>query len=98
MVVLECIPSELAKLITERLEIPTIGIGAGNGCDGQVLVYHDMLGMFSDFTPKFAKKFADAGEVMKSGFREYISEVKSGEFPAEEHSFKIDHEIIEKLK
>jgi 3-methyl-2-oxobutanoate hydroxymethyltransferase len=98
MIVLECIPSELAALITEKLSIPTIGIGAGNGCDGQVLVYQDMLGMFPDMTPKFAKKFTDVGELMKSGFRAYADEVQSGEFPAQEHTFKIDAEIINRLK
>ena len=98
MVVLECIPSELAEVITKKLTIPTIGIGAGAGCDGQVLVYQDMLGMFSDFTPKFAKKFADVGSLMKSGFKEYIDETKSGAFPAVEHTFKIDSEVIAKVK
>ena len=98
MVVLECIPSELAEVITKKLTIPTIGIGAGAGCDGQVLVYQDMLGMFSDFTPKFAKKFADVGSLMKSGFKEYIDETKSGAFPAVEHTFKIDSEVIAEVK
>ena len=98
MVVLECIPAELAEIITKKLTIPTIGIGAGAGCDGQVLVYQDMLGMFSDFTPKFAKKFADVGSLMKSGFKEYIDETKSGAFPAVEHTFKIDSEVIAEVK
>lgn len=98
MVVLECIPAELAEVITKKLTIPTIGIGAGAGCDGQVLVYQDMLGMFSDFTPKFAKKFADVGSLMKSGFKEYIDETKSGAFPAVEHTFKIDSEVIAEVK
>lgn len=98
MVVLECIPAELAEVITKKLTIPTIGIGAGAGCDGQVLVYQDMLGMFSGFTPKFAKKFADVGSLMKSGFKEYINEIKSGAFPAVEHTFKIDSEVIAEVK
>lgn len=98
MVVLECVPAELAEVITKKLTIPTIGIGAGAGCDGQVLVYQDMLGMFSDFTPKFAKKFADVGSLMKSGFKEYIDETKSGAFPSVEHSFKIDSEVIAEVK
>ena len=96
-VVLECIPAKLATLITEKLAIPTIGIGAGNGCDGQVLVYQDMLGMFSDYIPKFAKKFADAGTVMKSAFADYIKEVSEGTYPAEEHTFKIDDDVLGKL-
>lgn len=96
-VVLEGIPRKLADLVTERLTIPTIGIGAGNGCDGQVLVYQDMLGMFSDFTPKFVKRYANTGEVMKDAFQQYIEEIQSGAFPAEEHEYKIDDDVIEKL-
>lgn len=96
-VVLEGIPRKLADLITERLSIPTIGIGAGNGCDGQVLVYQDLLGMFSDFTPKFVKRYAEVGEVMKEAFGKYIQEVQSGAFPGSEHEYKIDDDIIEKL-
>ena len=96
-VVLECVPAKLAEYITSKLSIPTIGIGAGVGCDGQILVYQDMLGMFSDFTPKFVKKYTDLGAEMKEAFTKYIEEVRDGVFPAEEHSFKIDDEIIEKL-
>lgn len=96
-VVLECIPEKLATLITENLQIPTIGIGAGAGCDGQVLVYQDMLGLYSDFVPKFVKQFRTLGEEMKGGFRDYVKEVKEGTFPAKEHTFKIDESIIEKL-
>lgn len=96
-VVLECIPAKLATLITNKLDIPTIGIGAGNGCDGQILVYQDMLGMFSDYVPKFAKKFADVGAVMKSAFADYIKEVSEGTYPSEEHTFKIDDDVLEKL-
>lgn len=96
-IVLECIPAKLAKLITESVSIPTIGIGAGADCDGQVLVYQDMLALFSDFKPKFVKHFANAGEVMKRGFMDYIKEVKEGTFPAAEHTFKIADDIINKL-
>lgn len=96
-IVLECIPSALAKKITEILEIPTIGIGAGPDCDGQVLVYQDMLGLYSDFTPKFVKKFANVGEVMRDGIKSYIKSVENGSFPEEKHCFKIDNDIIEKL-
>lgn len=96
-VVLECIPAKLATLITQKLSIPTIGIGAGNGCDGQVLVYQDMLGMFSDYIPKFAKKFADVGAVMKKAFEDYKKEVSDGTYPSEEHTFKIDDEVLGKL-
>lgn len=96
-VVLECVPAKLAELITKTVNIPTIGIGAGAGCDGQVLVYQDMLALFSDFKPKFVKHFVDVGSVMREGFKAYIEEVKAGTFPAEEHTFKIDDQIIEKL-
>ena len=97
-VVLECVPSKLADIISKSLLIPTIGIGAGNGCDGQVLVYTDMLGMTTGHTPKFAKIFADAGQAMKDGIAAYIEQTNSGAFPSEEHTFSIDDEIIEKLK
>lgn len=96
-VVLECVPAKLARLISEKISIPTIGIGAGAGCDGQVLVYQDMLALFSDFKPKFVKHFADVGSAMKQGFAGYIREVKDGAFPAEEHTFKISDEVIDKL-
>mgnify|MGYP002761593314 CR=1 FL=1 len=96
-VVLECVPAKLAAIISEKLSIPTIGIGAGVNCDGQILVYQDMLGVFSDFTPKFVKKYENLGEKMNIAFRKYIEEVKDGVFPAEEHSFKISDEVIEKL-
>lgn len=96
-VVLECVPAKLAKKISETISIPTIGIGAGAGCDGQILVYQDMLALFSDFKPKFVKHFANAGEVMKQGFAGYIKEVKEGTFPAEEHTFKISDDVLDKL-
>ena len=96
-VVLECVPEKLATLVTKKLSIPTIGIGAGNGCDGQVLVYADMLGMFSDFTPKFVKRFAEVGTQMKAGFAAYIDAVKAGTYPTEEHTYAIADEVIEKL-
>lgn len=96
-VVLECVPDRLAALISEKLDIPTIGIGAGAGCDGQILVYQDMLGMFSDFVPKFVKKFANVGEVMKKAFTDYDAEVKAGSFPAKEHCFTMDDETLERL-
>lgn len=97
-VTLECIPSELARVITESISIPTIGIGAGNFCDGQILVYQDMLGMFSDFTPKFVKRYADIGVQMKEAFKKYIEEINMGEFPEPVHSFSISEEVINKLK
>ena len=96
-VVLECVPAALASFISSSLSIPTIGIGAGAGCDGQVLVYQDMLKIFSDFTPKFVKCFADVGQSIRNAFSAYISEVKSGTFPSAEHCFDISEEIITKL-
>ena len=97
MVVLECVPEKLARIISETISIPTIGIGAGAGCDGQVLVYQDMLNLYGGFKPKFVKHFANLGELMKEAFMDYSREVKEGTFPTEEHTFAISDEIIEKL-
>lgn len=96
-VVLECVPAKLAELISQSISIPTIGIGAGAGCDGQILVYQDMLGLFSDFTPKFVKKYASVGEMMTQAFRDYIADVQEGSFPAPEHTFAISEDVIKKL-
>ena len=87
-VVLEGMPLDLAREITERLSIPTIGIGAGIHCDGQVLVIHDMLGLFENFTPKFVKRYADVKAVVTGAVKEFIGEVKEQKFPADEHSFR----------
>lgn len=81
--VLECIPHKLAEKVTNELSIPTIGIGAGPACDGQVLVLHDMLGMFDDYVPSFVKRFAEVGTAVTDGVKKYIDEVKGGEFPPE---------------
>src|SRR3712207_4340991 len=96
-VVLECVPAALSKKITELLSIPTIGIGAGANCDGQVLVYHDMLGLYGDFSAKFMKRYANIGEKVVEGIQKYIEEVKEGVFPEEKHCFSIDQEIINQL-
>ena len=96
-VVLECIPAKLASIITKKLTIPTIGIGAGAGCDGQILVYQDMLGMFSDYVPKFVKRFADVGSVMKEAFQAYGDEVRAGSYTAQEHTFQISDDVLDKL-
>ena len=96
-VVLECVPQALAEKITKSINIPTIGIGAGAGCDGQVLVYQDMLGMYSDMVPKFAKQYAKVGTQMKEAFAAYRKEVADGTFPAPEHTFKMDETILDKL-
>ena len=97
MLVMECVPAKLAEIITNTISIPTIGIGAGAGCDGQVLVNQDMLGMFHDFTPKFVKQFANVGEIMMQAFKDYSAEVKAGTFPAQEHTYAISDEVIDKL-
>ncbi|MGL5085435.1 MAG: 3-methyl-2-oxobutanoate hydroxymethyltransferase [Clostridium sp.] len=96
-VVLECVPAKLADIITRELTIPTIGIGASANCNGQILVYQDMLGMFSDFTPKFVKKYVNLGDMMNIAFNKYIDEVRDGVFPEEKHTFKISDEVLEKL-
>ncbi|MEY8562088.1 3-methyl-2-oxobutanoate hydroxymethyltransferase [Eggerthellaceae bacterium 3-80] len=96
-IVLECIPAAIAEKISSALRIPTIGIGSGAGCDGQVLVYQDMLGLYGNFTPKFVKQFACAGQVMKEGFSAYIEEVSARTFPAQEHTFSASDDVLDKL-
>lgn len=96
-VVLEGVPAKLAEMVTRELSIPTIGIGAGPGCDGQVLVYQDMLGMFNDFTPKFVKKYASVGDLMMTAFKQYMQEVQNGSFPESVHCFTMEDDILDKL-
>jgi 3-methyl-2-oxobutanoate hydroxymethyltransferase len=96
-IVLECIPDGVARLISERLGIPTIGIGAGKDCDGQVLVIQDLMGMFRDMRPKFVKQYADGGDITVAAVKSYIEELRSGDFPAPEHTFSIDPAVLEKL-
>lgn len=96
-IVIEGVPAAIGKLATEAVKIPTIGIGAGPDCDGQVLVYQDVLGMFTDFTPKFVKRYADIGSIMKEAFADYIKEVKEQSFPEEKHCYTIKEDVIEKL-
>ncbi len=96
-IVLECVPNKLAKIVTEAVNIPTIGIGAGSECDGQVLVINDMLGMFSDFVPKFVKQYARLNGNINEAVQSYITEVKETKFPADEHNFSIDADILDKL-
>jgi len=97
-VLLEAVPAPIARKVTERLKVPTIGIGAGVHCDGQVLVVHDMLGLFDRFTPKFAKRYVNLSELILKAFDSYRDEVWKGTFPAEEHSFHIDEKELSKLK
>lgn len=96
-VVLEAIPAELAERVSAELTIPTIGIGAGAGCDGQVLVNQDMLGMFHDFTPKFVRRFAEVGDIMLDAYRAYDAAVKDGTFPAAEHTYAAPAGVLENL-
>ncbi|NFO15544.1 3-methyl-2-oxobutanoate hydroxymethyltransferase [Clostridium botulinum] len=96
-IVLECVPKKVAEIITKEISIPTIGIGAGNECDGQILVYQDMLGMFDDFIPKFVKQYANLGAQMREAIQIYIGEVGEGSFPQDKHSFKIDEKELQKL-
>ncbi len=97
-IVLECVPAKLAEIITKALHIVTIGIGSGSGCDGQILVYQDMLGMYSDVSPKFVKRFAEVGQLMTQAFHDYCSEVQDREFPALEHAYGIDESIYADLQ
>jgi len=96
-VVLECMPWQLAKMITERVEVPTIGIGAGPHCDGQVLVIHDLLGLSGEFAPKFVKKYAQLESVVMKALASFKDEVKTGKFPSFEHSYEMKEEELKKL-
>ena len=96
-IVLETVPTPLSALITQKISIPTIGIGAGIGCDGQVQVINDILGSFTDFVPKHAKQYAKIADIMSSAIAEYFSEVKSGEFPTDQQSFSMDESLLAKL-
>jgi 3-methyl-2-oxobutanoate hydroxymethyltransferase len=96
-VVVECVPSQIAKLITQNLEIPTLGIGAGPYCDAQVLVTQDMIGMFSKFVPKFVKQYAQVGDTIVNAINEFATEVEEGKFPSEQHCFTIKDDVLQKL-
>ena len=96
-IVLEAIPAEITRRITESVGVPTIGIGAGIACDGQVLVYQDMIGLFDRFVPKFVKQYSRVGEIMLDSFKQFREEVEKEIFPGEEHSFKIEETELEKI-
>lgn len=96
-IVLEMVPTLLAKRITEEVSVPTIGIGAGHFCDGQVLVVNDLLGIYGGFTPKFAKKYANLQPLIMEAFQQYKKEVEEGAFPGEEHGFGISDEVLERI-
>jgi len=97
-IVLECVPDKIAEIITQKLRIPTIGIGAGVDCDGQVLVSHDMLGLFQRYTPKFVKKYVNLSVLIAQAIQDYKKEVEGKSFPDKEHSFSIKEEELKKLK
>jgi 3-methyl-2-oxobutanoate hydroxymethyltransferase len=97
-VILEAIPAPISKRITERLKIPTIGIGAGIHCDGQVMVVHDMLGLFDRFTPKFVKRYVNLSELILKAFDSYKDDIQKGAFPTDQHSFHIDEKELSKVK
>ena len=96
-VVLECVPAPLSRLITQQLDIPTIGIGAGPDCDGQVQVFHDMLGLFDDFVPQHARQYANLADTIGAAFRQYAADVRSGVFPAEAESFSMNESLLSDL-
>jgi len=96
-IVLECVPEEVGALITDAVSIPTIGIGAGSKCDGQILVIQDILGMYTDIIPKFVKQYRQMGNEIRNGVIEYIEDVEGGLFPEEKHTFKIDKDEIEEI-
>ncbi|HEX5478134.1 MAG TPA: 3-methyl-2-oxobutanoate hydroxymethyltransferase [Dehalococcoidia bacterium] len=97
-IVLETIPAPLAGLLTQRLSVPTIGIGAGAGCDGQVQVFHDLLGMFDGFTPKHARRYAEVGEAIREAVKAYARDVRRGDFPTEKESFRMDPAALAELQ
>ena len=97
MLEFEAVPAKIASVISQQLEIPTIGIGAGVGTDGQILLCHDLLGVFSDFKPKFTKRYANLTEVAVAGIKEYIADVKGGTFPDDQHSYSVDEKEFDKF-
>ena len=97
MLEFEAVPAKIAEVISKQLTIPTIGIGAGAGCDGQILLCHDLLGVFTDFKPKFTKRYANLTEVAVKGISAYIAEVKAGKFPDDDHSYGVDDKEYEKF-
>ena len=97
VVVLECVPAALAQMITDRLSIPTIGIGAGAGCDGQVQVLHDFLRMFTDFLPKHARRYANLAETIQAAASQYINDVHLGKFPTDKESYKMSQSVLDEL-
>ena len=96
-IVLECVPAQLAGMITERVGVPTIGIGAGAGCDGQVQVFHDMMGLYQDFVPKHARQYAQLGQTIIEATQGYIRDIENEQFPDDSESFKLNEDVLEEL-
>ena len=96
-IVLECVPAPLAKMISERVAVPTIGIGAGAGCDGQVQVFHDFLGLYQDFVPKHARRYANLGDAVIQATSDYISDVRAGQFPSDKESYTLGRKVLDAL-
>jgi len=96
-ILIECVPAQVGKLITDSISVPTLGLGAGADCDGQIVIVHDILSLFRAFRPKFVKVYANVGESMLNAFRNYVKDVKSGEFPKPEHFYKISREELAKI-
>ena len=96
-IVIECVPAPLARMITERVSVPTIGIGAGAGCDGQVQVFHDMMGLYEDFTPKHARRYAHLGQAIVEATENYVADVQDGTFPNESESFPLSDKVQKAL-
>ncbi len=97
-IIFEAVPGKLSEYVTKKLDVPTISIGGGPGCSAQLLVTHDVLGMFDAFTPSFAKQYVNLGETMQGVFEQYRKEVQAGEFPAEEHTYKMSDEVLEEIE
>jgi len=98
MVLLEGVPAECGKLVTEKLRVPTIGVGAGPFCDGQAVLLSDLVGMYPVFTPKFVKRYANVGDEIVKAISEYVGEIKSGGFPGAEHCYKMKEGEVERLE
>jgi len=96
-VILECIPLELARIITEKLKVPTIGIGAGPYCDGQILVFHDLVGLSNGYLPKFVRKYADLCKIISQAVKAYMNDIKSGDFPDDRYSYHLKSEVLKEI-
>jgi 3-methyl-2-oxobutanoate hydroxymethyltransferase len=96
-IILECIPLELARIITEKLKVPTIGIGAGPYCDGQILVFHDLVGLSNGYLPKFVKKYAELSKIISQAVKAYMNDIKSGDFPDDRYSYHLKSDVLKEI-